>query len=81
MLLCLQIIAVVHHKPENANFWASGVRKMGWWETFFAKICFEIFHIYITKNLSHDVAGQKFCTKFLVIAQVYITRCVLQKIL
>ena len=25
----LQIVAVVHHKPKNAKFWASGVRKMG----------------------------------------------------
>ena len=32
--LSLQIVAVVHHKPENPKFWASGVRKMGWWGTF-----------------------------------------------
>ena len=29
MFLGLQIIAVVHHEPENLNFWASGIRKMG----------------------------------------------------
>ena len=28
--LSLQIVAVVHHKPEKPKFWASEVRKMGW---------------------------------------------------
>ena len=32
--LNLQIVAVVHHKPENSKFWASEVKKMGWWGTF-----------------------------------------------
>ena len=32
--LSLQIVAVVHHKPKNPKFWASGVRKLGWWGNF-----------------------------------------------
>ena len=32
--LSLQIVAIEHHKPGNPKFWASGVRKMGWWGTF-----------------------------------------------
>ena len=34
MFLILKIVAVVHHKQENSNFGASGVRKSGWWGTF-----------------------------------------------
>ena len=32
--LSLQIVAVMHHKPENSKFWAIGVRKKVWWGTF-----------------------------------------------
>ena len=32
--LSLQIVAVVHGKSKNPKFWASGARKMSWWETF-----------------------------------------------
>ena len=28
--LSLQIVDVMHHKPENPKFWAIGVRKKGW---------------------------------------------------
>ena len=46
MFLILQIIAAIHHKPGNSNFWESGVRKMDCIETFLQtfKNCFEILH-------------------------------------
>ena len=58
MFLNLQIIAVVHHKPDNSKFWESGIRKMSWWGTLlenFQKLLWNL--SYVTKNSFHAIAG------------------------
>ena len=65
MFLSLQIVAVMHHKPKNADFWARGDRKWVGGGPFckIFKNCFKIFHIQQKKLISCDSMQFKFCKK------------------